>query len=126
MQKFVLKVNQIDLMVNLGVSQQERSRKQLVFVAIELEFNKMPSACITDDIANTICYHNLAKTLNEYISGKEFNLIEYLAHKLLNIVKDVVKGKDVSQISLVLSKPNPPTNYIQGGVSFEIKENVNA
>jgi dihydroneopterin aldolase len=111
-----------DLMlpVNLGVSEVERSKPQLVVVNITLLFPEIPHACVSDDLQETICYESLVNALQEFCADKSFYLLEALVYQLYHFLKKYLAQslqKEV-QISLEVAKKPPVRNLATSAVSL--------
>jgi dihydroneopterin aldolase len=80
-------LEKLNLKVKLGYSAEERSLPQWVSVKIKLSFPHLPSACINDNLNNTLCYAALSKALQKFCDEHAFKLIEAFAYQLYQFLK---------------------------------------
>lgn len=113
-------LNKLHLKLFIGITEEEQNIKQDVYIYVKLKQNKLPTACITDDIKGTICYSQIAEKINKFCEGKKFNLIEFLSFQLYNIIKDIVK--DEYKVWLKVEKVKPPIENLLDGAHFTISE----
>lgn len=110
-----LELKQLELLVNLGLGEEERSVKQNVWINFSIMFEKLPNACLNDSIDETHCYFNITNKIKELCYGREFKLLEHLCHEIYNVIK-----KDTSEKISVTVIKNPPIFEVKGGASFTI------
>jgi dihydroneopterin aldolase len=106
------------LQVKLGVSDQERSHPQTVILDLELTFKKLPPACFSDDLADTICYDGLVKNIRHFCTTKSFHLIEYLGTQLHEFIKSTLSQPAAINLSI---QKKPPIEGLASSV-FSIGE----
>lgn len=111
-----LRIEAIRLAVNLGCTAAERSSRQEVRVAVELRFAEAPLAMLTDNLADTICYAEVAQAIQQHCEAREYQLIEKMAHEIFGIVKEIVRPN--SKVEITLHKMQPPIDCILGGTVF--------
>lgn len=85
--KSQLTLEKLNLLVKLGHSIEERSVPQWISVKIKLRFSSLPTACINDQLTDTICYAALANELQQFCDKHSFKLIEALTYKLYHFLK---------------------------------------
>lgn len=96
-----LKVTDVELMVHLGWSAEERRRVRRVLVNIEFIFKDLPKAVISDDLQDTpVCYQKIELMLRKEIEDKEFKLMEYLGYHCFQLVKEALPEDVDFKISL--------------------------
>lgn len=110
-----LAINGFDLLVNLGVPDDEREEKQTVQVDLEFHFQAPPKACTTDALSDTFCYAELINAIFEFTENKEFHLIEHLAESLHSFIKSKV---NLASTILVHITKHPPIKGFNGNVRF--------
>src|SRR5690606_20290554 len=102
----------------LGCTAEERSVPQEIRVSVQFLFHNPPRGTISDDLRDTICYAKISEVIGEFISSKEYCLIEKLAADLHDVLKSVVEGR--AEISLSVLKVRPPVENLLGGVDYRI------
>ncbi|MHB1222296.1 MAG: dihydroneopterin aldolase [Gammaproteobacteria bacterium] len=110
-----LKINQFALAVFLGWSAEERAATQKVALDIYLIFAKAPTACLTDDLKDTICYFELTEKLRNSFANRTFKLIEHLAHEVYQLIKTNTPTDTLVTVKLT---KHPDIKDLQGGVCF--------
>jgi 7,8-dihydroneopterin aldolase/epimerase/oxygenase len=116
----------MELHPHLGLGEEERSVRQKVSLSFLFEFTRLPNACHTDEISETLCYHTLWSRFNEVIEAQEFRLIEHLAKTLLDITEQSINemGLGTTKVSLDLHKVNVPLPAMPCGVHFSLAKVV--
>jgi dihydroneopterin aldolase len=95
--KLILK--NLTLSIHLGHTAQEREQLQPIVLNAIIKFHKLPLACETDQLTDSVCYKELSEAISEFCASKQFNLLEYLGYQLYKFIKD----KLPQNISLWLS-----------------------
>ena len=75
----------LELNLNVGVSDEERAEPQRLLLTVEMEFD-FSSAAISDRLTKTIDYFAVAQTLLKFGEGRSWKLIEKLAHDVADEV----------------------------------------
>ena len=115
-------LEKLNLLVKLGHTIEERSLPQWVSVRIKLGFDSLPPACFNDQLNNTICYAILADELQRFCDDHSFKLIEALAYKLYQFLKEKLSKIMNKQINIFLSiTKNPQLSKIEQS-SFSISD----
>ena len=99
MDKIIIKEAQF--MCNVGVSQEERAKKQNIVVDAELFFN-FKKASSTDDIKHTVNYSEIHSLIKKIVEKKEYKLIEALAE---NIAEGILNNYQAKKIIVKVKKP---------------------
>ncbi len=110
-----LVLNQLELFVHLGWTDDERQKKQKILTDIELIFSTPPVACATDKLNDTVCYNELIQTLQNYLSEKKFHLIEYLCRDIFLFLQTQLAAQ--TKIKVTITK-YPAIAGLTGGVRF--------
>jgi len=118
MPEYSITLKDLALKLNLGLTSQERSKKQTVLLQIRILFPKKPLACISNDIKDTVCHSTLIKIIQDFCKNKTFILIEELSEQLLNLIKNNIPNK--CKVCLQVQKKRPPPKALNS--TFEIKE----
>lgn len=112
-----ISLKQLELNLSLGWTEEERARKQVVWVDIEIGFEKPPGACGSDQLEGTFCYDALVQKILEQIVPRSFRLIEHLAHEIYGLVKKAHSEPLLVKIC-VTKKPRLSSAVNMAGVSF--------
>ena len=105
--------------MHLGCSEQEKHHHQCVSFNISINFSANPKATISDDLEDTFCYGDATRLIKKTIQNKHYNLIEHLAAKVHNLLKDSLEKQNFNaSLSVTINKLSPPVEDIHGGVSF--------
>jgi 7,8-dihydroneopterin aldolase/epimerase/oxygenase len=115
-------LEKLNLLVKLGNSIEERNLPQWVSVQIKLEFGSLPTACINDQLNDTICYAILADELQQFCDDHSFKLIEALAYQLYQFLKKKLSEIMNNQINIFLCiTKNPQLTKLEQS-SFSISD----
>lgn len=112
--KSALRVRGIELLINLGWEDEEREQQQVILLDIDVQFESLPKACISDDLADTFCYAELITLLRKRFNARPFRLIEHLTAEIYALVKTQINN---ARITLHLTK-HPNVEGLTGGVCF--------
>lgn len=110
-----LSIRGLELYVKLGWSNEERSQRQLILTDIDITLPTPPEACVTDQLANTICYSEISADLRTHLDNDEFHLVEALARKIYCLVKS--RLPDDASAVIHITK-HPKIAGLTGGVCF--------
>ncbi len=119
-----LSIRQLRLGVHLGVSEQERIRPQSVEMDARFYFDELPDCAVDDETESFICYDVICNQLLDYVAGKEFRFVEYLALDLHRVIRghlDEKLGDEKSsgvKVWISLLKCNPQVPYMIGGAAY--------
>lgn len=115
-----LEVPAIRLDVRLGCEAPERAAPQAVDLALVIDFATAPAACASDELADTVCYAELAAIARGYCATREFRLVERLAAELRALVRTRLPHD--AGLALTVTKVTPPVPGLAGGVRFTIDD----
>ena len=88
-------IKNLFLPCNVGVSEEERAKKQNVIVDIEIQCD-LNQAGAADDLNKTINYYEIKERVAAAVTEGEFKLLESLAENVsLLILKDPIASKVV-------------------------------
>ena len=114
----ILEFRAARLEVRLGCSAEERAEPQAVDLDLAVRFPAPPAACASDRLEDTLCYAELIDAAREACAGREFHLVERLAHVLFSRLRGLVP-KD-ADLWLRATKLRPPVEGLGGGVAFSL------
>ena len=99
----------------IGVNDWEREVRQTVSLDLEMATD-IHAAADSDDIEDTIDYKAVAKRLISFVEGTDFQLVESIAERVTDIVREEF---GVSWVRLRVSKPGAVTGAQDVGVVIE-------
>jgi len=114
----VLEFRGARLEVRLGCSAEERAEPQPVDLDLAVRFRELPLACASDKLEDTLCYADLIDAAREACAGREFHLVERLAHELFGRLRALVPAD--AELWLRATKLHPPVAGLHGGVAFSL------
>jgi len=100
-----------------GVSDDEQRLGGRYVVDVELEYDLSPAAA-SDNLADTISYSDVYRTVREIVEGKSFRLIETLAE---TIARELLARYPAPAVMVRVKKQPPPTNGIIDYAGVEIR-----
>jgi dihydroneopterin aldolase len=106
------------LSVRLGCGADERAIPQAVDLDVAVRFAELPPACESDKLEDTVCYADLIEAARARVAGREFHLVERLAHELLAALRPLVPPG--AELWLRVTKLRPPVSELAGGVAFSL------
>ncbi len=118
--KTALFINELELEIYLGWPNEERIRKQVISLDIEIAFPAIPKACASDDLKDTVCYHELIKSLRKKIGETKFHLIEHVTQEVYQILKRLLPNKSILSVNLT----KHPQIQGLGSVTFNYRDDV--
>lgn len=96
-----LYINDLIIPCIIGVFENERREKQQVIINIALSVDTR-KAGTSDDIKNTVNYHDISIKIIELVEKSKFYLLEKLAQEIANVC---LKNKLVKQVTVRVEKP---------------------
>ena len=114
----VLEFHGARLEVRLGCSAAERFAPQAVDLDLAVRFAELPVACASDRLEDTLCYAELIDAARAACVGREFHLVERLAHELFGHLRALVPPG--AELWLRTTKLRPPVVGLTGGVAFSL------
>ncbi|GAB4222417.1 MAG: dihydroneopterin aldolase [Francisella sp.] len=112
-----LLLKDLQIYVHLGCSEEEQAYKQMIYLDLELEFNKNFNASNSDKLTDTICYYTLRNSIQKFCDTISCNLIEYLAKEIYTFIQNNYKNIKIKFLKVT---KNPPVSQI-GSASFIIR-----
>ena len=102
----------------LEVDRAERAVGGRVIVDVELEYDTR-TAGLSDDIADTVNYSDVFKTVRAQVEDQNFNLLESLAHRIADAV---LARFPVDAVIVYVRKQPPPIRGIVDSAGVEIRK----
>ncbi len=103
-----LSLHDYQVKIRLGHTIEERSQPQPILIDLILQFAKLPQACNTDKLQDTICYDTLTKQITEFCIDKSFALLEHFAKELYYFIDNKIATE--ANLLLRIKKPHPVDN----------------
>jgi dihydroneopterin aldolase len=100
-----------------GVYEFERAQGQDFVVDVALELDLGPAA-VSDDVADTVHYGELAGRLAAVVGGPPVRLIETLAQRLADVC---LADRRVAAVTVTVHKPEAPIPHEFGDVAVTIR-----
>jgi dihydroneopterin aldolase len=110
-------INDLMLSCTLGVFEHERGNKQILYVSIQLSVD-LSKAIKTDNINDTVNYHDLALAVTKLAEGSSFFLLEALAQA---IAETCLEDKRVKEVKVYIEKPKAIPNTRGSAVAITRK-----
>jgi 7,8-dihydroneopterin aldolase/epimerase/oxygenase len=99
----------------IGFIDWERRVRQTVVLDIELPVD-CRHAALTDEVADTLDYKQVAKRVLSFVAASEFKLVETLAHSIALLI---LEDFGVEWVRVALNKPGAIRNSRDVGVVIE-------
>ena len=100
-----------------GVFEQERRDGQDFVVDVALEISTVEPA-VSDDLADTVHYGELATRLADVVAGEPVNLLETLAARLAEVC---LANERVAAVTVTVHKPQAPIPLAFADVAVTIR-----
>jgi D-erythro-7,8-dihydroneopterin triphosphate epimerase len=100
-QQDTLFINELTVPCIIGIYESERKIKQPVVISCELSVDTQ-KAGQTDDITDTVNYHDIAGDIYEAVGNSQFRLLEKLAQMIADIC---LKNNKVKRVTVRIEKP---------------------
>jgi glycine hydroxymethyltransferase len=115
---YELRLDDLALSVNIGCEASERARPQRVDVCVGVRFGVAPTGCFSDRLEDTLALEVVAERLRSTVAHGSFALIEHLAQRLYDVLRESC-GPEAA-IELSVTKVNPPIAGLAGGMTFRM------
>lgn len=102
-----LSLKNLGVKTYLGVTAEERAKRQEVSLDIVIKFPTFLLACKTDNIEDTVCYQELTGKIFEFCKAQKSSLIEHLGYELFLLVKKNLPKDALLMLSIAKKKPLP-------------------
>lgn len=113
-------LNNLRIRAHIGVTDKEQNELQDIDVSFRIYFPGIPKACLSDDINDTICYHQMSEIIRKYCAENRVRLLEYLCYQLHTKIKESIEIP--AAVWVKVDKCNPPIKNFSGNTSFEYGE----
>jgi dihydroneopterin aldolase len=115
----VMRINDYEVWVSLGCSQEEQSYKQPVLFNLEIEFHVPVRGELSDQLTDAIDYVAVTDLLKLSAESKSYRLIESMCFEATEKVSAYLKQHQVvGLLKLSVLKQRPPVLNLNSGVSW--------
>ena len=104
---FTVRINKLKAYTKIGVSIQERKKKQLLLVSIKFSY-KVNNNKNVDNINNLISYTDIKKFLKTYIESSRCRTLEKLIIECSQMLRKRFK---IQNVSIEIEKPKVAKKY---------------
>jgi FolB domain-containing protein len=123
--KQVLRIQDLEVLVNLGSSNEEQLTRQPVRFTFEMFFSEGVQACTTDELHDTVDYVELTQIMTAVATMKTYHLIEHLNQQVMNDLVNYLNNKKVrAHIKLSVHKVKVPIANLKNGVIFSCETSL--
>lgn len=98
-----LKIQNLELMMSIGVQDFEKSTKQRVVVNVDLEIDEN-SKVQSDNIKEVICYAGIVKAIEALSMQKHYSLVETFAYDIAATC--LGSGEQAKKVMVSVQKPD--------------------
>lgn len=118
---FTLTIERLAVPVFLGVGEEERRARQIVYVSVKLSYPHRPDAT-AQDASDYLCYDGLCQQILAVAAEKPVQLIEFLAAEIFRSLRATVPAQ--AYLTLKLHKPLPVSlvGYEVEGATVELTD----
>ena len=117
-----IQLDELEIQLHLGVSEEERAKIQSVWVSLTFEFFTLPESTSSDLISETVNYSSLSKLLKNEFNGSNIKTIEYMGFRAFKLVSEDID--QVGRLTLSIRK-FPSISGLKGGALFELSGDIN-
>ena len=117
-----IQLDELEIQLQLGVSEEERAKTQSVWISLTFEFFAVPESTSSDMISGTVNYSSLSKLLKSEFSGSNIKTIEYMGFRAFNLVSEDID--QAGRLTLSIRK-FPSISGLKGGALFELSGDIN-
>lgn len=111
----IIYINDLRIETVIGVYAWERQLKQVVIFDLELGTD-IRKAALTDSVANTLNYKDVAKRVMAFVTDSRYQLVESLAEAVAELI---IKEFDIPWLRLRLNKQGAVRGVRDVGVIIE-------
>jgi 7,8-dihydroneopterin aldolase/epimerase/oxygenase len=103
---------------HIGVTKDERSKPQEIIVNLSWTSDLGPSG-MSDELTDTVCYHQVWIALDEHIKSREYKLIEALGHTLIQLLFERFSGMQNLRLGIFKPEALRQQNVRSAGIELE-------
>ena len=117
-----IQLDELEIRLHLGVSEDERATIQSVWISLSFEFLSLPESTSSDLISGTVSYSGLSKLLKSEFTGSNIKTIEYMGFRAFNLISENIDQPGRLTLSI---RKFPSINGLKGGALFELSGDIN-
>jgi len=118
----LIRIVDLEVYTHIGVSDEERARLQRLLISLDLTVDCVAQAAITDDVAKTVNYYDVAQQVKALAGKKPRKLLETLAEE---IATDLLARFSIKKLTLEIKKfILPETQYVSVKIDRPKKQSV--
>lgn len=95
------RLRNIEVPINLGVTETERSQKQTILVSLAWRL-RADKAAQSDDVNDTVDYFQIQQLIKNFPQGQQWHLLEKLHHDLLEAIEN--HFPELDEVTLTIEK----------------------
>ena len=115
-----LEIKGFNTKAKLGWDESERQFSQSIRFNISIRFVRLPVACLTDHLSDTVCYQKLTGLVTQVCSQGEYRLIEHLGYRVYEELRCLIPAQ--ASLCISIQKVSPPIEGLTEGAWFTIDE----
>ena len=115
--KDIIRIHDLRVSTRVGVGDIERAHPRGLLINVELRTDTT-AAGVSDNLGDTINYHEVASLVAEVVRSTEARLLEYIAERIATVLKEKY-GK--VGVTVTVAKEHPPIEEDIGAVSVTIE-----
>lgn len=112
-----IRIDGIEIYAHHGVTHEEQEVGHRYFADVVLELD-LSRPCVTDDLADTVSYSQVGRTVVREASAERFRLLERLADHIAGVI--LMEFPAVTKVTLRIGKRLPPMRLIAESASVTI------
>jgi dihydroneopterin aldolase len=110
-------VRDLRVKAHVGVTEEERSRAQLLIVSVVL-YTDLRKAGKSDDLGDTVDYGRVTSEIEALVTSTEASLLEHLAEKIAGLIAAM---PGINGVTVEIAKDAPPIEQEVGCVAVRIE-----
>jgi dihydroneopterin aldolase len=120
-----LRLQDYEVSVHLGCSEEEQKYLQPVRFTVEIEYEKEVQGAVTDKLEHATDYFAVSEIIKKIAKSKKFHLIEHLNHEIFKEILRHLREKMVSgKLTLSIHKIQVPIENLKNGAVFICTEKL--
>jgi len=106
----LIRIVDLEVHTHIGVPEGERAQLQRLLISLDLAVDCIAKAALTDDVAKTVNYYDVAQQVKDLAAQKPRRLLETLAEELAT---DLLVSYPIKSLTLEIKKfILPDTRYV--------------
>jgi dihydroneopterin aldolase len=97
----LIRIVDLEVSSQIGVPDEERAHAQKLLILIDMEVDCVAQAAISDDVAQTVNYYDVAQKVKALAAKRPRKLLETLAEE---ITTDLLKNSSIKAVTIEIKK----------------------